>query len=131
MRFDVAGIDDAGDGSQSSAAALRGSRCVGWDEGLGINAISVDDVPVEYVLRLQLVVLLFHSPCHEIGEDEGVLRVRGQAGMGSSRATKSGIGLVDMTILDPGWLASSVALSAWSFQTCLGLQIVVSGSWAL
>ena len=75
MRFDVAGIDDAGDGSKSRAAVLRGSRRVGKDRGRGVD---VDDVPVEYVLRFQFVALLFNSPCHEIGEDEGVLRVRGQ-----------------------------------------------------
>lgn len=86
MRFDVAGIDDAGDGAQSRAAALRSSRRVGGDEGLGI---SVDDAPVEYVLLLQLVALLLHSPCHEIGQHEGVLRVRGQVCMGEQLGLRS------------------------------------------
>lgn len=75
MRVDVAGIDDAGHGPQSSAAALRGSRRVGGDKGCGVG---VDDVPVEYVRRLQFVALLLNSSCHEVGKDEGVLRVRGQ-----------------------------------------------------
>ena len=79
MRFDVAGIDDAGDGSQSRAAALRGSRGVGGDEGFGVG---VNDVPVEYVLRLQCVALLLNSPRHEISLDETVLRVRAQVWMG-------------------------------------------------
>ena len=79
MRFGVAGMEDAGDGSQSRAAALRGSRRVGGDKGRGVG---VDDVPVEYVFRLQFVALLFNILCHEIGEDEGILRVRGQVWQG-------------------------------------------------
>jgi hypothetical protein len=79
VRFDVAGIDDAGDGSQSRAAALRGSWGVGGDEGFGVG---VNDVPVEYVLRLRCVALLLNSPRHEISLDETVLRVRVQVWMG-------------------------------------------------
>lgn len=93
MRFDVVGIDDASHGSQSRAAALRGSRRVGGDEGLGVD---VDDDPVEYVLRLQLVALLLNSPCHEIGKHDSVLRVRGQVGVVERLGDEVGDGVVGM-----------------------------------
>ena len=89
MRFDVAGIDNTGEGSQSRAPALRCSRRVGGDKGVGVG---VDDVPVEYVLNGEFVTLLFHGPRHEICQEQTVLRIGGQVGMGEQLGYEVGDG---------------------------------------
>lgn len=68
-----------GCGSQSRASALRGFRRISGDEGFGVG---VDEVPVEHILNGEFVALLLYGPRHEIGEDEDVLRVTGQVGVG-------------------------------------------------